>query len=210
MQTVCSPAPPVLNDRWQLDVRLDCERSLKTPRRRHKTAPGRPKTDPRPPSGARRHVKIHKKTSFSVRVRPMATRPPKNGHGTPSRPPRDAPGRAQGAPKTPQDRPGAPQDRASTAPRRRPDRSKTAPRTPRSIVKHVKNTTFSISSPRGPQIAQVPRPSAQLARLSSLIFDNLTPDLTVSQPQRSLKTPRRRHKTAPGRPKTDPRPSRSA
>ena len=43
------------------------------------------------------------------------------------------------------------------------------------------------------------RPSAQLARLSPLIFDNLTPDLTVSQPQTSLKTPRRRHKTAQGR-----------
>ena len=144
---------------------------------------------------------MHKKTSRFT-VRPMATRPPKNGHGVPSRPPRDAPGRAQDAPKTPQDRPGAPQDRARTAPRRRPDRSKTAPRTPRNTVKHVKTRHLLISSPSGPQIGQVPRPSAQLARLSSLIFDNLTPDLTVSQSQRSLKTPRRRHKIAPGRPKT--------
>ena len=76
--------------------------------------------------------------------------------------------------------------------------------------KHVKIQQLCIISPNGQQIAQIRRPSAQLARLSSLIFDNLTSDLTVSQPQRSLKTPRRRHKTAPGRPKTAPRTPRGA
>ena len=94
------------------------------------------------------------------------------------------------APRPPRSAPRPRQDRPKTAPRPLQDRPKNA----QERLKTLKNTSFLSS---GQQIPQVPRPSAQLARLSSMIFDILTSDLTVSQPQRSLKTPWRRQKTAP-------------
>ena len=164
---------------------------------------------PRPTQG---RLKTRKNTKKDV----VFYRSP-DGHTTAEKLPRGAlktaPRRARTGSRRSQDAPRPPK----SASRRRPDRPKTAPRPLQDRPKNAqerlktrKNKHVCDISQGGQQIAQVRRRSAQLARLSSLIFDNLTSDLTVSQPQRSLKTPRRRHKTAPGRLKTVPRTPRGA